>query len=66
MMIDYKLFKHKLIEYDLNANEIANKLNISANTVRRWLRGENLEQIEKFICLLELLKIDIKDIKKKE
>jgi len=53
-----------MIEQNFTHTIVANNLNINVNTVSRWANGNNLEQIEKFIDLMILLNIDLKEIKK--
>ena len=63
-MINNKLIKMKMIEKDLNIIKVAELLGVSNNTLSKWANGKNLQQIDKFLDLLILLNIDIKEIKK--
>ena len=57
-----KLFKFKMIEKGLNQREIANKLNITYNTINNWIIGETPNNIRQYLQLLYILDIEIKDI----
>lgn len=61
--MDFKIIKIKMIEKGYKLNEIAEILKINHNTISRWINGNNINNIEKFIELCKLLDIDINDFK---
>lgn len=63
-MINSKEIKKRMIDKNLNVNEVSKLINVNINTVSRWLNNKNLNQIENFLKLLEILELEIKDIKK--
>jgi transcriptional regulator with XRE-family HTH domain len=63
-MIDYKIIRIEMIKKEINEIELAKKLNINVNTLSRWLNGKNLININKFFELLDILELDLSDIKK--
>jgi len=58
-----KLIKIRSIERGLTIKEIALKLDINEQTITNWINGRNLDNISKFIKLLDYLQINIKEIK---
>lgn len=60
-----KIIKKAMIDKNLNNIELASILKINENTVSRWLNGKNLSNINKFLEMLEILELDINDIKKR-
>lgn len=63
-MLNMKRVKIRMIEKNITNIEIAEKLKCNINTISRWLNEKNIENIEKFIDMLIMLDIDIKQIKK--
>lgn len=63
-MIKIKAIKIAMVNKNINNITLANKLNMNVNTISRWINGNNLEQIDKFLDMLIILDIDITDIKK--
>lgn len=63
-MINSKEIKKRMIDKNLNVSEVSKLINVNINTVSRWLNNKNLNQIENFLKLLEILELEIKDIKK--
>lgn len=63
-MIDTKKIKIAMIENNINVIEMSEKLNVNVNTVSRWINGNHLSSIEKFIEMLSILHLNIDDIKK--
>ena len=63
-MINTKNIKIAMIEKEISIVKLSKKLNVSINTLSRWLNGHNLNQIENFLNLLIYLDISIDDIKK--
>lgn len=57
-----KIIKIKMIEKNITQKEIAKKLNINEQTISNWINGKNLENIKKFLTLLQELEIDIKQL----
>lgn len=57
-----KIIKIKMIEKNISQKEIAKKLNINEQTISNWINGKNLENIKKFLTLLQELEIDIKQL----
>ena len=49
---------------NLNNKELAKIIKINENTISRWINGNNLSNINKFLEMLEILELDINDIKK--
>lgn len=56
-----KIIKMKIIEKGYSQKEIAKKLNITEETLSRWINGK-LGNIEKFIELCKILDIEIKEL----
>lgn len=63
-MIDTKIIKIAMIENNISVIELARKLDINVNTVSRWINNKNIENVDKFLEMLKILNIEIKDIKK--
>lgn len=63
MEINGNIIKSEIYKKGYSIKEIANILNISDMTISNWINGRNLNQIEKFINLMLLLDIDIKEVK---
>jgi transcriptional regulator with XRE-family HTH domain len=61
-MIDYNYIKAEVIRNGYTVTSLANKIDINVNTLSRWINGNNLNQIEKFLMVLVLLHIDINKI----
>lgn len=61
-MVNNNLIKIKLIEKDITMKDLAPVLNVNCNTLSRWANGNNLNQIEKFLKLLDYLNIELNDI----
>lgn len=61
MNYDTKIIKIKIIEKGYSQREIAKRLNITEETLSRWINGK-LGNIEKFIELCKLLDIDVKEL----
>ena len=66
MKLDLIKIRIKMLENNLTMIEIANILNLNVNTVSRWLNGNHLNNIIKFLELLLVLNLEINDIIKKE
>jgi len=64
--IDTKKIKARIYEKGFEYKDIANALNIHEQTISNWINNRNLNNIIKFIQLLALLDIEIKDIIKLE
>ena len=62
-MIKTKIIKIKMIEKGFTLNDLAKILKINTNTISRWINGNNINNIDKFIELCNILEIDIKDLK---
>lgn len=63
-MIDMKYIKIAMINKNINNNDMSKLLNLNVNTISRWINGNNLYNIEKFIDMLNILDIKVSDIKK--
>lgn len=63
-MINIKEIKHAMIDKNINIKELANKLNLSVNTISKWINGNNLNQIDKFLEMIIYLDIDLNKLKK--
>lgn len=57
------IIKAKIFEKDLSVKEIADILNINKQTLTNWINGRNTKQIDKFLELIILLDLDIKELK---
>lgn len=66
MKLDLIKIRIKMLENNLTMIEIANILDLNVNTVSRWLNGNHLNNIIKFLELLLVLNLEINDIIKKE
>lgn len=64
-MINTTRIKIAMLEKNLTVIELAENLQINVNTISRWINGKNLSSIEKFIEMLQILELDINDIKKR-
>lgn len=64
-MINTTRIKIAILEKNFTVIELAEKLQINVNTISRWINGKNLNSIKKFIEMLEILELDINDIKKR-
>ena len=62
--INTKKIKAKIYEKGYTIKEVAKKLNIHEQTLSNYINGKNLENINKFLELLNFLELEIKDIKK--
>lgn len=60
--MNFKLIKIKMIEKDYSLADLSKMLDINLNTISRWINGNNISNIEKFIELCKILDIDIKDL----
>lgn len=61
-MEKYKIIKIKIMEKGYSSKGLADKLNITEQTISNWINGKNIKQIDKFVELCILLDIDIKDL----
>ncbi|MDF2879598.1 MAG: helix-turn-helix protein [Clostridiaceae bacterium] len=57
-----KLLKIQLVKKDMTVIELAEKIGVNVNTVSRWMNGNNLNQIEKFLEMLKVLDVNYKDL----
>lgn len=64
--INTNKIKARIYEKGYKYKDVANKLKINEQTISNWINNRNLSNIIKFIELLNLLDLDIKDIKKQE
>lgn len=62
--MNIKAIKKAMIDKNLNNKELAAIIKINENTISRWINGNNLSNINKFLEMLEILELDINDIKK--
>ena len=60
--INTSLIKSKIYEKGYTIQNIAEQLNINPQTLSNWLNNRNLCNITKFIELLYMLDINIKDL----
>lgn len=63
-MINVKEIKHAMIDKNINIKELAKEINLSVNTISKWVNGNNLNQIDKFLEMIIYLDIDLKKLKK--
>lgn len=63
--INTNIIKAKIYELGYEYKDISNILGIHEQTISNWINYRNLNNICKFLDLLILLDLDIKDIKKK-
>lgn len=57
-----KIIRIKMIENDINQKEIAEKLNLSKQTINNWINQRKTEKIEKFLELMKELEIEVSDL----
>ena len=62
-MLNIKNVKIEIVKKDITNVQLAEKLGMNVNTISRWLNGNNLEQIEKFLEMLKILDLNVNDIK---
>lgn len=55
--------KIAMLEKGITVIEMSKLLDVNINTVSRWVNGKHLNSIEKFLEMLEILNLEIKDIK---
>ncbi len=60
--MNFKLIKIRMIEKGYNLKELAELLDVNINTISRWVNGNNINQIEKFIELCKILNIEIEEL----
>lgn len=63
-MINNDIFKHKLIDKKITIKQLSKNINLSVNTISKWINGNNLAQIDKFLDMVIYLDIDINELKK--
>lgn len=61
-MKKYIIIKTRIIEKGYTNKIIADKLNISEQTLSKWINGKSTQQISKFIELCKLLDIEIDEL----
>lgn len=61
-MKKYVVIKTRIIEKGYTNKDVAKILNISEQTISKWINGKSTQQIEKFIELCKYLDIEIKDL----
>lgn len=64
--INTRKIKSRIYELGYEYKDISKILNIHEQTISNWINNRNLSNINKFIELLILLDLDIKDLKKQE
>jgi transcriptional regulator with XRE-family HTH domain len=62
IIMNTKLLKIQLVKKDMTVIELAEKIGVNVNTVSRWMNGNNLNQIEKFLEMLKVLDVNYKDL----
>lgn len=62
-MINTKYIRYKMIEKDFSIIQLSKEIDINVNTISRWLNGNNLNNIEKFIEMMIILDIDVNELK---
>lgn len=62
--IDTRKIKSKIYQLGLQYKDISKEIGIHEQTLSNWINNKNLNNINKFIELLIMLDLDIKDIKK--
>lgn len=60
--INMKIIKSKIYEKGYNINEIAEKIKINPQTLSNWINDRNTCNIKKFLELLYILDLNIKDL----
>ena len=64
--INTNKIKSRIYEKGYNIKEVANKINIHKQTISNWINGRNITNIKKFLELLYILDLNIKDLIEKK
>lgn len=62
IMLNGKYIKGEIYKKGYNIKDIALILNINPMTISNWVNNRNIQNIEKFIKLINLLEIDPKKL----